>query len=207
MPSPSRVWGSHGGREHDAGFSSMPRSRRRLLGGLPRIGISQPPEGPDSLAAGKNAGNFFDSAVFCENLSRKHLRIQLFADEFPTRTAQGIFLPAQGIYSARREWQGIRRKTDPLAPTHPIAPKMLPRIDWIRKYSTPVAGADEHAWLLWIGRALDARAEPRIKSADVHDETEAQRLFPGVALAISRAGRQGRKLLTAQRKTAIRAPP
>ena len=80
---------------------------------------------------------------------------------------------------------GNRREFDatPIrsTPTHPIAPKMLPRIDWIRKYSTPVAGADEHVWLLWIGRALDARAEPRIKSADVHDETEAQRLFPGAA--------------------------
>jgi len=43
-------------------------------------------------------------------------------------------------------------------------------------------GADEYAWLLRTGRALDARAEPRIKSADVHDETEAQRLFLGVAL-------------------------
>jgi hypothetical protein len=77
-------------------------------------------DGQDSLVAGKNAGNFFDSAVFCENLSRKHLRIQVLADEFPTRTEQGIFLPAQGINSARRESQGIRRKTDPLARTHPI---------------------------------------------------------------------------------------
>jgi hypothetical protein len=50
------------------------------------------------------------------------------------------------------------------------------------KCSTPVAGANEHAWLLRTGRALGARAEPRIKSADVHDETEAQRLFLGVAL-------------------------
>src|SRR5271169_5424483 len=107
---------SHGGREHDAGFSSTPHSRRRLLGGLPRIEVSQSPEGPDSLVAGKNAGNFFDSAVFCENLSRKHLRIQYFADEFPTQTEQGIFLSAQGIIRARRETQGISRKTDPRPP-------------------------------------------------------------------------------------------
>ena len=110
-------------------FFEHARSRGRLLGGSPRIGISQSPEGRDSLVAGKNAGNFFDSAVFCENLSRKHLRIQLFADEFPTRTAQGIFLSAQGINSAGREWQGIRRKTDPLAVTHPIAPKFFHVMD------------------------------------------------------------------------------
>src|SRR5271169_5047209 len=56
---------------------------------------------------GKTQGIFSIQPFFCENLSRKQLRIQLFADEFPTRTAQGIFLSAQGINSARREWQGI----------------------------------------------------------------------------------------------------
>src|SRR5271163_2050987 len=183
MPSWLEPADSYGGRKHDAGFSSMPGSRRRLLGGLPRIEFSQSPEGPDSLAAGKNAGNFFDSAVFCESLSRKQLRIQLFADEFPTRTGQGIFLSAQGINSARREWQGMAgnfdAKTDPLAPTHPIAPKFFLVVD--KKILNTGCGADEYAWLLRAGRALDARAEPRIKSADVHDETEAQRLFLGVA--------------------------
>ena len=157
----------------------MPGSRRRLLGGLPRIEISQSPEGQNSLVAGKKAGNFFDSAVFCESLSRKHLRIQSFADEFPTQTEQGIFLPGQGINSAGREWQGIRRKTDPLAPTHPIAPKCFLIVD--KKIFNTVMGVAEHARLLRTSRASDARAEPRIKSADVHDETEAQRLILGVA--------------------------
>src|SRR5271163_306784 len=71
-------------------------------------------------------------------------------------------------------------KTDPLAPTHPIAPKFFLVVD--KKILNTGCGADEYAWLLRAGRALDARAEPRIKSADVHDETEAQRLFLGVAL-------------------------
>src|SRR5271168_121535 len=136
MPSPSRVWGSHGGREHDAGFSSMPRSRRRLLGGLPRIGISQPPEGPDSLAAGKKAGNFFDSAVFCENLSRKHQRIQLFADEFPTQTEQGIFLPGQGINLARREMAGNSTQNRSARPDASDSAENASTW-WIIKYSTP----------------------------------------------------------------------
>src|SRR5277367_4716434 len=71
-------------------------------------------------------------------------------------------------------------KTDPLAPTHPIAPKFFLVVD--KKILNTGCGADEYAWLLRTGRALDARAEARIKSADVHDETEAQRLFLGVAL-------------------------
>jgi hypothetical protein len=57
------------------------------------------------------------------------MRIQAFADEFPTQTGQGIFLSAQGINSAGREWQGIRRKTDQLAVTHPIAPKFFHVMD------------------------------------------------------------------------------
>jgi hypothetical protein len=65
----------------------------------------------NSLVAGKKAGNFFDSAVFCENPSRKHLLIQAFADEFPTQTGQGIFLSGQGIFCAGREWQGISRES------------------------------------------------------------------------------------------------
>src|SRR5271169_1537733 len=71
-------------------------------------------------------------------------------------------------------------KTDPLAPTHPIAPKFFLVAD--KKILDTGCGADEYAWLLRTGRALDARAEPRIKSADVHDETEAQHLILGVAL-------------------------
>jgi len=104
----------------------MPGSRPSAPGQLAADRLSQPPEDQDSLAAGKNAGNFLNSAVFCENLSRKHLRIQLFAYEFPTHTGQGIFLPAQGINSAGRESQGIRRKTDPLAPDASDSAKILP---------------------------------------------------------------------------------
>jgi hypothetical protein len=41
------------------------------------------------------------------------------------QTEQGIFLPAQGIIRAGREWQGISRKTGPLAPTPSDSAKML----------------------------------------------------------------------------------
>src|SRR5277367_1990927 len=56
-------------------------------------------ENQDSLPVRKNAGNSSDSAVFFENPSRKATRIQPFADEFPTQSEQGIFLPAQGFNS------------------------------------------------------------------------------------------------------------
>jgi hypothetical protein len=42
---------------------------------------------PNSLLAGKNAGNFVDSAFFRENPSRKQTQNQQFAAEFPTRRA------------------------------------------------------------------------------------------------------------------------
>jgi hypothetical protein len=53
-----------------------------------------------SLAAGKKAGNFADSAVFCKHPARKLLRIQQFASKFPYAGEQGINSPEQGINSA-----------------------------------------------------------------------------------------------------------
>src|SRR5271167_5008516 len=38
----------------------------------------------------ENAGNFADSAAFCENPSRKHLRIPSFASKFPTRSSREL---------------------------------------------------------------------------------------------------------------------
>jgi hypothetical protein len=55
-------------------FRACPVPDGRLLGGLPRVVFTV--EGHNSLVAGKNAGNFADSAVFRENTSQKHLRIQ-----------------------------------------------------------------------------------------------------------------------------------
>jgi hypothetical protein len=46
-----------------------------FLGGLPRTN-SLSTDVQNSQVAGKNAGNFADSAAFLENLSGKHLRIQ-----------------------------------------------------------------------------------------------------------------------------------
>ena len=87
------------GREHDACFSSMSPFPAVGASAACRGWIPRPPDVPNSLVAGKKAGNFFDSTALCVNPSRKHLRMQWFADEFPTQTEQGIFLPGQGINS------------------------------------------------------------------------------------------------------------
>jgi hypothetical protein len=68
-----------------------------------------------SLVAGKNAGNFADSAVFSENPSRKHLRIQQFVSEFPTQTSREFFCQLRELIRASKDEQGIRAKSDPLA--------------------------------------------------------------------------------------------
>jgi hypothetical protein len=85
-----------GGREHDARCSSMPRFATVGSSAASADRISQSPEAQNSLVAGKNAGNFAESAVIFENPSRKHLRSQLFTDEFPTQTEQGIFFARAG---------------------------------------------------------------------------------------------------------------
>src|SRR5271170_1383498 len=65
-------------------FRACPVPGGRRLAGLPWIEISQSLGGQDSLVVGKNAGNFVESALFCENPSRKYLRSQSFEDGFPT---------------------------------------------------------------------------------------------------------------------------
>jgi hypothetical protein len=98
--------------------------RRRLRGGLPRIVQG-------SLVVGKNAGNFAESAVFWQNPSLKPLLTQLLADEFQNslRGRVGNYSREQGIYSGFWPEQGIRRKTDPLAPTHPMTSKRVRFVD------------------------------------------------------------------------------
>jgi hypothetical protein len=85
-----------------------------FLGGLPRPN-SRFPDVQNSLVAGKNAGNFADSAAFFKNLSRKHLRIQHFVSEFPTQTSREFFCQRRELIRASRDEQGIRAKSDPLA--------------------------------------------------------------------------------------------
>ena len=80
--------------------------------------------GWNSLVAGKNAGNFAESAFSCEQLSRKHLQIQLFMDEFLRRRA-GNFCQRRELIRASREFgaKPIR------APAHPIALKYFIAVD------------------------------------------------------------------------------
>src|SRR5271163_1697000 len=76
---------------------------------------------PNSLVAGKNAGNFADSAAFCEHPSWKHLRIRVFADEFPTQTSREYFCQRRELFARAGNEQGISRKTDPRVAMHPMA--------------------------------------------------------------------------------------
>jgi hypothetical protein len=62
---------------------------------------------PNSLLAGKNAGNFADSAAFQVILSRKHLQMQWFADKFPTPRAGNYLARAGNLFRA----QGICAKS------------------------------------------------------------------------------------------------
>src|SRR5271170_1458955 len=82
---------AHGGREHDARFSSMLGSRPSAPEKLAARINSGSHDGQNSLVAAKNAGNFPESAFFRENLSRKRLRIQWFAYEFPTQRSREFF--------------------------------------------------------------------------------------------------------------------
>jgi hypothetical protein len=66
---------AHGRRGSDASFSNMPAPDRRRLGGPPWID-SGSAGNPDSAV---DRGKKSDSAVFCENPSRKHALIQVFA--------------------------------------------------------------------------------------------------------------------------------
>src|SRR5271163_2119547 len=89
-------------------FRACPVPGGPRLAGLPRIEISQSLEGQNSLVVGKNAENFVESALFCQNPSRKHLRIQSFADEFPTRARREFFRCAGNEQGIPRENRSAR---------------------------------------------------------------------------------------------------
>ena len=154
---------AHGGREHHACFSSMPVPDRRLLGDAPRGLISRPRDGQNSLVEGKNAGNFTDLALF------RRIRLESIS-EFRCLRMNSLRRQSRELFCQRREFfcragneQGIRHKTDPRAPTYPIASEYFSVLD-TKVSNTMVACADEQAWLLRTRRASDVRVEPQIKS-------------------------------------------
>jgi hypothetical protein len=101
------------GREHDALFRACLVPDSRLLGGSP------------SLLAGKNAGNFADSAAFCKNTSRKHVRIQPFVSEFPMQTSREFFRARRELIRPYRPEQGIWREIDARVPTFVVDNKII----------------------------------------------------------------------------------
>src|SRR5271169_6607094 len=86
--------------------------------------------------AGKNAGNFAESAFFCENTFRKHLRIQLFAREFPTRPSREFIRASREFIPPFRREQGIWREIDSCAPFTQLRQRSARQR--IRQYSTSV---------------------------------------------------------------------
>jgi hypothetical protein len=101
-------------------FRACPALDGRRLGGLPWIEISQSLEGQNSLVVGKNAGNFAELAPFCENPSRKHLRIQAFADEFPTRSSREFFRQRRELFEGAGNSREISRDIGPRVPDYEI---------------------------------------------------------------------------------------
>src|SRR5271155_5391054 len=69
------------------------------------------------------------------------------------KQSREFFCQGRELIRRAGKWQGIRRKTDPLAPTHPLAPKCFLVVD--KKIFNTRCGRHEHAWLLRIGRAVD----------------------------------------------------
>src|SRR5271156_6156225 len=105
-------------------FRACSRSTEdRLLDSSPWINLRSA-DAINSLVVGKNAGNFVESAAFCENASRLHLLIQRFADEFPTRTSREFFCQRRELFARAGNLQGFSRHR-PARPTHPIRSKGL----------------------------------------------------------------------------------
>jgi len=75
--------------------------------------------------AGKKAGNFADSAVFCKHPARKLLLIQQFASKFPTQASRKSIRPSRELIRYFEPEQGIRREIDPRGAAHSILPKAL----------------------------------------------------------------------------------
>src|SRR5271156_944755 len=73
------------GREHDALFRACLVPDSRLLGGSP------------SLLAGKNAGNFADSAAFLQKYVTKTCANSAVCKRIPYADEQGILSRPQGI--------------------------------------------------------------------------------------------------------------
>jgi hypothetical protein len=77
----------------------------------------------NSLVAGKNAGNFYDSAALCEYPPPKQSANSAICRRIPYADEQGIISPEQGIRSGFWTGAGNSAQKRSLAPTYPIASK------------------------------------------------------------------------------------
>ena len=138
---------AHGGREHDACFSSMPVLDRRLLGDAPRGLIHGLMTARIPWSQGKMQG------ISRIQPSLANIRLENIS-EFRCLRMNSLRRRSREFFCQRREFfcragneQGIRPKTDPRAPTHPMALEYFSVLD-TKIINNMVACAGEHAWLL-----------------------------------------------------------
>jgi hypothetical protein len=79
------------------------------------------------------------------------------------RQSREFFCQGRQFFRRAGNEQGIRHKSDPRAPTHPMALEYFSALD-TKIINNMVACTGEHARLLPTRRAPHARVEPRIKS-------------------------------------------
>jgi hypothetical protein len=110
-------WGpARAGRELDARFSGMRSFPAVGSSAACRGSISEPPEAPNSLVAGKNAGNLAESAFFANINLENICEFSYLRHEFPTRPSRELFRASRELFPPLRLQQGIWREIDLRAP-------------------------------------------------------------------------------------------
>src|SRR5271163_2495882 len=107
-------------------LSSMPVPDRRLLGGSPRIEFQSLLKAQIPWSQGKTQGIFSIQPFFAKIYLENGCEFSCLRVNSLRRQSREFFCQRRELIRRAGNGREFRRKTDPLAPTHPIAPKMLP---------------------------------------------------------------------------------
>src|SRR5271163_3277800 len=118
-------------------LSSMPVPDRRLLGGSPRIEFQRLLKAQIPWPQGKTQGIFSIQPFFAKVCLENIREFSCLRMNSLRRQSREFFCQGRELIRRAGKWEGIRRKTDPLAPTH--RSRQNASSLWIRKYSTRVA--------------------------------------------------------------------
>ena len=169
---------AHGGREHDACFSSMPVPDRRLLGDAP-LGLihglmtARIPWWQGKMQGISRIQPFFAN-IRIENISEfRYLRMNSLR-----RQSREFFCQRREFFCRAGNEQGIRPKTDPRAPTHPMASEYFSVLD-TKIINTMVACADEQLGFSGPVAPRMCESSPGSNPGDAHDETESAAFISG----------------------------